>query len=271
MLNLGAIPDQDQDKLQQIYGTLASYLSDKLGVHVRYRPVTNYTAAVSQFRTGDLDLVWFGGLTGVQAALQTPGSQHLVQRNIDGSFHSLFIVNTSTGIASIKSASGLKALKGKRFTFGSNSSTSGYLMPAYYLLQGGVDPQKDFAGQPGFSGSHDKTIDLVQSGSYQAGAVNEQVWQSRVKAGTVDQSKVKVIWRTPAYDDYNWMAGPTVDKKFGTGFAQKIKQAFLDISPNDPQGKKVLALFGCTSFVATDAANYAQIEQVGKKLGLIQQ
>ncbi len=143
-LYLGAIPDQDQDHLQQIYGTLAAYLSDRLGVPVKYRPVTDYTAAVAQFRTGDLDLVWFGGLTGVQARLQTPGARVLVQRDIDGSFHSLFVVNRSTGVAPFHHASGLTALKGLRFTYGSNSSTSGYLMPAYYLMRAGVDPDHGF-------------------------------------------------------------------------------------------------------------------------------
>lgn len=268
-LVIGAIPDQDQNKLQQIYGTLADYLSDRLGVRVVYRPVTDYTAAVSQFRTGDLDLVWFGGLTGVQARLQTPGARALVQRNIDDQFHSLFIASTSSGLHPVHDVSGLTELGGTRFTYGSNASTSGFLMPAYYLSQAGVDPQKGFAGPPGFSGSHDKTIDLVESGSYQAGAVNAQVWRSRVKAGTVDTSKVDVIWRTPAFHDYHWVIGPTAKEKFGAGFAGRVRRAFLAISSKDPKGRRLLALFGCRSFVPTDASNYARIEAIGRRLGLV--
>lgn len=270
-LTIGAIPDQDPEKLQRLYGSVAADLSKKLGVPVVYKPVTDYTAAVSLFRTGDLQLVWFGGLTGVQARLQTPGAKPLVQRDIDGSFHSLFIVNAATKLAPVQDVAGLAELKGKRFTFGSQSSTSGFLMPAYFLLQARVDVDKDFVGPPGYSGSHDKTIDLVQSGSYQAGAVNEQVWNERASQGKVDQAKVKVVFRTPAFHDYHWVLGPSAEKEFGAGFAQKVTQAFLSLDPANPQDAQILSLFGATKFVPTDVANYAQIEQVGRRLGLINQ
>jgi phosphonate transport system substrate-binding protein len=148
-LIIGAIPDQDTDRLQEIYDTNARYLATQLGVPVEFRPVTDHTAAVNQFQTGRLDLVWFGGLTGVQARLQTPGATPLVQRDIDDDFRSLFIAGSATVLRPFDSAAGLKALAGRTFTFGSQSSTSGYLMPAYFLSQGGVDPDKDFSGKPG--------------------------------------------------------------------------------------------------------------------------
>ncbi|MDP9441745.1 MAG: phosphate/phosphite/phosphonate ABC transporter substrate-binding protein, partial [Actinomycetota bacterium] len=165
-LTIGAIPDQDPEKLQRLYGTVATYLSGKLGVPVEYKPVTDYTASVNLFRAGDLDMVWFGGLTGVQARLQVPGSRAILQRDIDAAFRSVFIVNTATGLNPVDSVSQLAALKGRRFTFGSESSTSGRLMPEYFLDEAGVAPG-DFAGQPGFSGSHDKTIALVEAGTFE--------------------------------------------------------------------------------------------------------
>ncbi|MFL0781536.1 MAG: PhnD/SsuA/transferrin family substrate-binding protein, partial [Prochlorococcus sp.] len=96
-LRVGAIPDQNPEQLNRLYGLLASELSRELNVDVRYIPISNYPAAVSAFRTGSLDLVWFGGLTGVQARLQRPGARVLAQREIDAQFHSLFIVNSSSG------------------------------------------------------------------------------------------------------------------------------------------------------------------------------
>lgn len=267
-LVISAIPDQDPEKLQRLYGSVAEYLSGKLGVPVRYEPVTDYTASVSLFATGELDLVWFGGLTGVQARLQTDGSQAIVQRDIDAEFHSVFIANAASGLAPVDALEGLVALKGKRFTFGSESSTSGRLMPQYFLSQAGVVPG-DFAGPPGFSGSHDKTIALVESGSYEAGVLNEQVWKAAVDGGKVDPAKVKEIFRTPAYHDYHWVLGTDAATRYGDDFTDKVVQAFLDLDPADPEHKAILDLFGAEAFVETTNENYAEIEEVGRSLGLI--
>ena len=267
-LKIGAIPDAAPEKLQQTNEAFAAYLTARLGVPVTYVPVNDYPAAVTQFRNGDLDLVWFGGLTGVQARLQTPGATVLVQRDIDDDFHSVFIVNVDAKVEPLASVADLAKLKGLRFTFGSESSTSGRLMPEYFLDQARVDPRKDFAGAAGYSGSHDKTVDLVQAGTFQAGVLNEQVWKRRTGDGSVDATKVVAVLRTPGYRDYHWIAGPETDKRFGAGFAAKITSALL-AADTDPSGTKALGLLGAKKFIPTDAANYAQIESIGRKLGLI--
>ena len=145
VLRIGAIPDQKPELLNRLYPLVANELSRQLGVKVVYVPVVNYAAAVTAFRTGGLDLVWFGSLTGVQARLQKPGAQVIAQRDIDASFQSVFIANTRSGLKPITNVKGLSELKGKRFTFASESSTSGRLMPQYYLGQAGVK-LSDFAG-----------------------------------------------------------------------------------------------------------------------------
>lgn len=268
-LRIGAIPDVTPEKLVEINGTVAKYLSKKLNVKVEYVPVADYPSAVSLFRTGDLDLVWFGGLTGVQARLQTPGAKVLAQRDVDDDFHSVFIVNSSVqALPVIDSVGRLAALKGFRFTFGSESSTSGRTMPEYFLDAAGLDSSRDFAGAPGYSGSHDKTIDLVQAGTYEAGALNEQVWARRVAAGTVDLTKVKLVFRTPGYRDYHWIAGPKTDERFGNGFSDSIKDALLSADA-DVDGTKVLTLLGSKKFIPTNANNYKEIEKIGRTLGLI--
>jgi phosphonate transport system substrate-binding protein len=269
LLRISAIPDQNPEKLNRLYGLVAEELSRQLKVPVKYVPVTDYTAAVSAFRTGDLDLVWFGGLTGVQARLQKPGARVLAQRDIDAAFHSVFIANTAAGLKPVRSVKDLTQLKGKRFTFGSESSTSGRLMPQYYLGQAGVQ-LKDFAGgAPGFSGSHDATIALVQSGAYQAGAVNEQVWKSSLRSGKADRRKVAVIWRTPGYPDYHWIAQPDLDQRFGKGFTTKLQKAFVTLRRSNPQQAQILELFGAQQFVPAPASQYGAIEKVGRQIGKI--
>ena len=269
VLRIGAIPDQNPEKLNRLYGLVADELSQQLGVKVAYVPVTDYTAAVSAFRTGSLDLVWFGGLTGVQASLQKPGAQMLAQRDIDAQFYTVFIANARSGLKPIQSQKGLVTLKGKRFTFGSESSTSGRLMPQYFLAQAGVKLADFAGGAPGFSGSHDATIALVQSGTYDAGAVNEQVWKSSLRSGKANRSKVVQIWRTPSYPDYLWLGQPNLNQRFGKGFSTKLQKAILSWRSSDPEQKQILNLFGAQQFTTVNPAEYKKIEQVGRQIGKI--
>ncbi len=263
-LRIGAIPDQDPEVLNRLHGTVAEAMSAGLDLEVTYAPVTDYGAAVSLFRRGDLDLVWFGGLTGVQARTQAPGAVPVAQRDIDAAFHSVFVVNTATGLAA---SDDLTPLAGRRFTYGSETSTSGRLMPAYFLQEQGVDPQ-GFPGGPGFSGSHDATLQLVASGSYEAGVLNEQVWRARSAAGEVDPAVVEYA-RTPAYHDYHWLLQPDVPARLGDDVAERLTAWFTGLSADDPADAEVLELFGAGSFVATEAANYDQIEAIGRELGLV--
>jgi len=266
---VGAIPDQDPEKLQRLYGNVSSYLEEELDVPVEYEPVTDYAAAVTAFRVGDLDMVWFGGLTGVQARLQVPGARALAQREIDAEFHSVFVANTSTDLEPVDSVAGLTQLRGHTFTFGSQISTSGRLMPQHFLDRAGVGLE-DFQGDPGFSGSHDRTIKLVQSGTFDAGVANEQVWRSRVESGQVDTGRVRVIWRTPPYHDYHWVIRPEVDEEFGDGFTERVREALLSLDREDPEEREILELFGARRFIATGDSNYAQIEAVAREIGKIQ-
>ena len=269
VLQIGAIPDQNPEKLNRLYGALSEELSEKLEVPVRYAPVSNYAAAVSAFRTGSLDLVWFGGLTGVQARLQTPGARVLAQRDIDAEFTSVFIANGASGLRPFTSADQLVELKGRRLAFGSESSTSGRLMPQYFMGENGVKPDDLAGGGPGFSGSHDATIAVVQSGAYEVGALNEQVWRSNVKDGRVDPDKVKVIWRTPPYVDYHWVVRPDLDARFGDGFTDNLQSSLLELSAETENGAAILELFGAERFIPAQDDDYVMIETVGRQLGKI--
>jgi phosphonate transport system substrate-binding protein len=267
-LTTGAIPDQDPEKLQRLYGKLAKYLEKELKVSVVYKPVTDYTAAVTAFKVGDLDLVWFGGLTGVQARLQVAGAEAIAQRDIDPKFRSIFIANRKSDIKPFREQKQLATLRGHSFTFGSESSTSGRLMPQLFLEQAGVGLD-DFKGQVGFSKSHDATLELVQAGSFDVGAMNEQVWSSRLQEGKVDPDKVEIIWQSPNYYDYHWVLNPSVKERFGADFSKKVQAALLKLDPKVPEQKEILDLFGAEKFIPTQNSNYANIEAIARKIGKI--
>lgn len=269
VLRVGAIPDQEPQRLQRTYGLLADHLAAELGVEVAYVPVTDYQSAVTGFRVGDLDLVWFGGLTGVQARAEVDGAHAVAQRDIDRAFTSVFITRADSGIAPVSDVSGLAELAGHSFTFGSESSTSGRLMPEYFLRQAGLDPTTDFDGPPGYSGSHDATIELVRSGTYEAGALNSQVWDARVAEGAVEPDEVVEIFRTPPYADYHWVARPDLDRRFGAGFTDRVVAALTSLDPADPDDAAILDLFGAGAFVLADDGDYAAIEAVARDAGLL--
>jgi len=266
ILKIGAIPDQNQDILDRRFNLLSKELSKQLNVEVKYVPVVNYLGAVTGFRTKNLDLVWFGGLTGVQARLLTPNSIVIAQRDIDKEFKSVFIVNKKFKLTPTYELSDLKNLRNLRFTFGSENSTSGRLMPEYFLNIAGVKTS-DFKGKkPGFSGSHDATLALVNSGSYDAGALNKQIWENNLKNKSKRTKNVYVFFETPGYVDYHWLSQGDLDEKFYNGFTKKMKNMILNLNENNPNHKRILEMFNAKKFIKSDATKYKNIEEIGRKL-----
>jgi phosphonate transport system substrate-binding protein len=257
-----AIPDEDENKLRTRFDRVAEYLEKALGVDVEYVPVKSYPAAVTAFRNNQVQLAWFGGLTGVQARSRVPGSEALAQGDEDQAFVSYFIANVSTGL--VRSEELPKAIAGTTFTFGDKGSTSGRLMPEFFLRKAfGKAPEEIFS-RVGFSGDHSRTIALVQSGAYEVGAVNYKVWESELEAGKIDPKQVSVIWQSPSYPDYQWTVRGDVDAVFGAGFKAKLRQALLDM--RDPD---LLAAFPRKGFVPAGNDDYKPIEEVGRAVGLI--
>ena len=261
-LVFSAIPDQDETRLKERFGGMADYLSEKLGVPVKYVPVKSYAAVVTAFRNDQIQLAWFGGLSGVQARLHVEGSKAIAQGVEDTEFHTYIIANHSTGLKA--SDDFPKDIAGKTFTFGSKGSTSGRLMPQFYIEDALKERVDKIFKRVGFSGNHSKTISLVESGAYEVGAVNFKVWDEAVENKTVDLEKVSLIWTTPAYPDYQWTIRGDVDSIWGEGFSDKVKAALLDLK--DP---KLLEQFPRSAFIEAKNSDYQPILDTAKSIGLI--
>jgi phosphonate transport system substrate-binding protein len=250
-----AIPDQDETRLRERFSRFAKYLEGKLGVTVKYLPVKTYPAAVTAFTNNDVQLAWFGGFTGFEARQAVPGSEALAQGAEDVNFKSYFIANAETGLKPSKEFP--SGIAGKTFTFGSRESTSGRIMPEYFIRKYlGKCPEEVFS-RVGFSGNHSRTLQLVQSGAYQLGAMDYTVYEMEKKAGKVDESEVLVIWETPTFPDYQFTIRDDVDTSFGAGFKEKVKQAILDL-----EDKEILGLFDRSKFIPASNEQYKPIEEV---------
>lgn len=256
-----AIPDEDESRLQERFGKVADYLQQALGVPVQYVPVKSYAAAITAFRNNQVQLAWFGGLSGLRAREQVPGSLALAQGIEDAQFTTYFIAHRSSGITSSEQLP--DSLRGKTFTFGSKGSTSGRLMPEFFIREHFKQAPEDVFARVGFSGDHSRTIELVMSGAYQAGAVNYSVWESAVSNGQVDTNTVSVIWKTPTYPDYQWSIRGDADARFGEGFTNKVRDALLNMK--DPA---LLESFPRSGFIPASNADYQAIADTVKAIGL---
>ncbi|MDC7824586.1 putative selenate ABC transporter substrate-binding protein [Pseudomonas sp. BLCC-B13] len=257
VLRVSAIPDEAPTELLRKFKPLGAYLEKELGMKVEFVPVADYPAVVEALATDRLDLAWLGGFTFVQVRLKTGNAIPLVQREQDAQFTSKFI----SANPDVKS---LADLKGKSFAFGSVSSTSGSLMPRYFMLQDGIKPETFFS-RVGYSGAHDATAAWVQAGKVDGGVLNASVWDKLVAAGKVDTNKVKVFATTPAYYDYNWTVRGTLDP----ALTAKIKQAFLALDPANPEHKAILDLQAASRFIDTKPENYKGIEDAARAADLL--
>ncbi|KJK07506.1 putative selenate ABC transporter substrate-binding protein [Pseudomonas tussilaginis] len=258
VLKVSAIPDEAPTELLRKFKPLGEYLEQKLGMKVEFVPVSDYPAVVEALATDRLDMAWLGGFTFVQVHLKSPTATPLVQREQDAKFTSKFI----TANPDIKS---LADLKGKTFAFGSISSTSGSLMPRYFMLKNDNIKPEAYFSRVAYSGAHDATAAWVQAGKVDAGVLNASVWDKLVASGKVDTNKVKVFATTPSYYDYNW----TVRGSLDPALKEKIKQAFLDLDPAKPADKAILDLQAASRFIATSPDNYKGIEEAARAAELL--
>ena len=259
VLRVTTIPEEAATEQMRKFGPLTKYLERTVGMKVSFVPVNDYPAAVEALVNKQVDLVWFGGFTYVQAQIRSGGKiVPIAQREEDTKFRSVFITQKNSGITK------LADLKGKQVSFGSQSSTSGHLMPRSFLLDAGINPDRDFK-RVAYSGAHDATIASVVSGRVDAAALDITVWNKFVNEKKVDTNKVDVFFTTPPYFNYNW----SVNADMPVALREKITKALLALDMNTPEGKEILTLNRASKYIPTTPDNYKGLESAGKSAGLI--
>jgi phosphonate transport system substrate-binding protein len=258
-LRVSAIPDENPAELLRVYTPFAEHLSRELGMPVRFTPVVDYAATVEGLAARKLDLVWYGGFTSVQAVRRTGGTaRRLVMRQEDAEFRSVFVARPGSGIRS------LADLKGRSFAFGSVSSTSGHLMPRYFLLQARLNPERDFK-QVAFAGAHDATALWVEGGKVDAGALNFLVWEKLVRQRKLDPARVQVFWTTLPYVDYVWTVRGDLDR----GLAERIAGALLKLDHANPEHRRLLDLHRTRKYIRAHDADWKSLEEAAVAAGLL--
>lgn len=264
-LVISAIPDEKVSDQDPKFKAVAEFLEKELGVDVKFSIASSYSAAVERFKNGEVQLAWFGGLTGEQARKAVPGARAIAQGDVDPKYKSYFIAHKSTGLQ--PSENFPTAIKDMSFTFGSKSSTSGRLMPTYFIIQETGETPEDFFSQPvqyQTSGGHDATARAVASGSVQVGALSYKKYDSMVADGEISAADAPIIWETPDYVDYNLTAHPALEEMFGEGFTDKLQKALVECE--DPE---VLKAFNRKDLIPAKNEDFVSIYEVAKKVGIM--
>lgn len=265
VLRFSAIPDDNSTELKLKFDKVAAYLGEQLGVEVEYVPSSDYGASVQAFKNGDIHLAWFGGLTGVQARAAVEGATAIAQGVVDPAYKSYFIANVDSGLT--PSDAFPMDLAGKKFTFGSERSTSGRLMPEHFIRENtGKSPEEFLGSAMQFSGSHDKTATLVEAGTFDAGVLSYKTYDKMVANGSIDPAVCQIIWTTPTYPDYNWTAHPALDEVYGAGTIERLKTALLEM--NDPE--LLDAVLRPEGLIPAVNSDFAVVEELAGSLGFLQ-
>ncbi len=265
VLVVTAIPDEKHSDQEANYEELRRYLADQLGIKVEFSISASYDAAVERFKNGEVHLVWFGGFTGVQARKAVPGARAIAQGDVDPKYKSYFIAHKSTGLT--KSDDFPVAIKDLSFTFGSKSSTSGRLMPTYFILkQTGVMPDQFFTQPTQFQtvGGHDATARAVAGGSVDAGVLSYKKYDSMVASGEIRAEDAPIIWETPEYADYNLTVHPALEEMFGEGFIDQLQRVLVEC-----EDEKVLKAFLRKRLIPASNEEFDGIHEVARELGMM--
>jgi phosphonate transport system substrate-binding protein len=262
-LVITAIPDEKVSDQEARFQALQDYLAKTLDLKVEFSISKDYTAAETRFKNGEVHLVWFGGLSGVRARAGVPGARAIAQGASDPRFKSYFIANAATGLSKSETFPG-DAITDLTFTFGSPSSTSGRLMPEFFIREKTGKSADEFFSKPvqfQKQGGHVATAEAVQAGTVQVGALNFKTYDSMVADGRLDPAKAPIIWITPEYADYNLTAHPDLERIFGKGFIDKLQQILVDC-----RDAEVLKAFNREKLIPAKNEDFAGIEIVAKAL-----
>jgi len=255
-LRISMIPTTDPGKMLRDAQPFVNYVEKRTGAKIMMTIPTSYAAVVAAMANDQVDIAHFGGFTFVQISARA-GARPLVQREQDQNFHSLFITQPSSPIHS------LKDLNGHTFAFGDVNSTSGHLMPEYFMREAKVDPK--VIEKALYTGGHDATALAVANNKVDAGALDENVFQNMMKTGKITDRQVKVFWTTPAFFDYVWAARKGLDPKLAESFAK----ALLDLNARNPEQKAVLDFLSAAKYVRASDSDYGKLRQAAKDAGLM--
>jgi phosphonate transport system substrate-binding protein len=256
VVRVSVLPDQDKAALERRHRPLINYLQRETGYSVELNVPDSYEDLNISFEQGSTDIAWFGGLTYVRAA-HGGGAEPLVMRDVDSRFVSHFIVRSDA------QGEALEDFRGA-LLFGPRLSTSGHLMPRYFLEKRGIEAA-EFFGELRHTSGHDETVQQVLDGRAEIGAVNSEIMRSMLGDGRLPQGTLRVLEITPPFANYVWAVHESMDPEVKA----RLQLAFLGLDIVEPSHRAILDLQGAGGFMPAAREDFFPTAEAAIQLGLL--
>lgn len=271
-LTIGFVPSQNAETLSAKAKPLADLLSKRLGIPVKVTVTTDYNGVVEAMGSKKLDL-GFLPPTDYVLAHKKGYANVLLQAQRYG-------VNPKTGKQTnqlvdyyyagmlVKNDSNIKTvndLKGKTIAWQSPTSSAGYVWPAVYLKEHGIDAQKDVKGTQ--LQGHDKAVEAVMNGDVDAAAVFVDARNIVDKEYPNIYQKTHYLFLTKKIPNDTISVRPDMSQKW----QDKISNAFVAIG-KDPKGKKIIeSIYSHEGYVKSKDSNFDVVRTYNDKVQKIGQ
>lgn len=256
-VKIGYLPDQSSVQLDSRYKRLAVYLSEQTGLSISLTPVSSYDDLVYKIISREVDFANFGAYTFLKAENSNAASA-LVMRNTDLEFTSTFLIKNSLQATKLSETASLT------FSFGNRLSTSGHLMPRYFMKQLGIEPEW-FYSDILYSQTHDQAAKSIEKGLAEIAVLNSQIATNMFNNNDLDRSKVRILWVSPPYVDYVWAIHPDIDDTI----KELLLDAFLNLDAATSEHKRILSALGADFYVPAISADFEIIREIAFEMKLL--
>lgn len=259
-LNFGIISTESSSNLKSAWQPLVDDLSKALGVEVKPFFASDYAGIIEGMRFNKVQVAWYGNKSAMEAVDRAQGEVFASVIDKDGNpgYWSVLLVNKSSPINSVEDV--IKQGKTLSYGAGDPNSTSGTLVPGYYLWAANkVDPKALFKNVR--VSNHETNLLSVINGQVDVAVNNtEALERYRISTGKNPQDQVKVIWKSPLIP-----ADPMV---YRTDLPADVKTKLRDFFVNYGKGAnaehELAVLKGLTykGFRASDNGQLVPIRQL---------
>jgi phosphonate transport system substrate-binding protein len=254
-LNFGIISTESSQNLKTIWDPFLADMSKKLGVKVNAFFAPDYAGVIEAMRFDKVDVAWHGNKSAMEAVDRANGEIFVQTVAADGSpgYWSLLIAHKDNAkLNSVEDV--IKYGKDLTFSNGDPNSTSGYLVPGYYVFGlNKIDPKTYF--KQTVSGSHETNALAVANKQVDFATGNTENMTRLQKTFPEKFKELKVIWKSPLIpsDPIVWR------KNLSGGDKAKIKDFFLTYGVSGPDAAKENAVLAGLQWAPFKDSNNDQL------------
>lgn len=243
------IPAESDTATKAHWQPLMDWMTEQLGREVKMLTVTDYAAVTEALKYGHADIARYGSSSYVLAEREVDIIPVASIANDDGSlmaYQSYIIARP-----------GVTDLNGATFAYVDIASTSGYLLPATYFMQNGIE-----LGETVFAGTHPAVIEAVKNGSVDAGAIASTRWLAAVEQGVIDADELVILWQSQPVP-----RGPTVVR---ADMPEELRLAIQDAFINAPPEIVAQCNLKNDRFGPAPPDVYEPIREIQRYIGLVE-